>query len=245
MKTFFTFLFFSFITASVFANDVTVFFDNNKNYQVVIDGQAIAAGYGSSNSVYLPNLAIGRHTLQVYRLRGNNRRWNNNPVFATAFAVRPQYDVFISIDPYGRVAIDEKRERNRNDRYDRNERDDRYNRDDSYNRNPYDRYNNNYSNNYRRPITDNELALMMQYIKKQWLNDRLNTAKSAVSSNCLTTSQLRQVLELFSFDKDKLDLAKLGYRNIADPRNYYLLYDALSFRSSREELELFVKEYRY
>ncbi len=252
MKSIFTFFFFSFITAYAFANDVTVFFKGDRNYQIVIDGQTLYANQNASNSsIYLPNLSVGNHSIEVYRLQNNKKWWKNNkPVYASSFTVRPQFDVFINVDDDGGVRIDERRENNspyrgRNNDYDRNNGnwDDRDYNDRRNDNNGYDRRGN--GNKYRTAISDRDFNQMVQYIKSQWLNNRLSTAKSAVSTNYLNTFQLKQLLQLFSFDNEKLELTKQAYRNIIDVRNFYQVYDAFSFQNSRDELDKFVREARY
>jgi hypothetical protein len=82
-------------------------------------------------------------------------------------------------------------------------------------------------------------------VKGQWFNNsKLNTVKEALPNNYFNTSQLRQLLQLFSVDKDKLELAKLAYRNTIDQRNYYTLNDVFSFQSSKDELEEYIRNQR-
>ena len=73
----------------------------------------------------------------------------------------------------------------------------------------------------------------------------MNTAKDGLSRNYFTTSQVRQVLQLFSSENDKLELAKLAYRNTIDQRYFYQLYDVFSFQSTKDELDRYIKDYRY
>jgi hypothetical protein len=52
-------------------------------------------------------------------------------------------------------------------------------------------------------------------------------------------------LQIFSSDNDKLELAKLAYRQTVDSRNYYTLYDVFSFQNGRDELDRYIKDNRY
>lgn len=65
---------------------------------------------------------------------------------------------------------------------------------------------------------------------------KLSTAKSIVSSNCLTSDQIVQVCQMFSFEDNKLDFAKFAYRYCTDPRNYFKVNNVFSFSTSKEAL---------
>jgi len=101
------------ISASAFANDVTVYLYNNNKYQVLIDGRNLYnSGYSKRNTFSLPNVSSGQHSIQVIRARNNNGngRWNNgyanDVVYSNSFSVDPQYDLFTQVDNRGRVTMD-------------------------------------------------------------------------------------------------------------------------------------------
>jgi len=262
MKNFiFTFLFGGLTTVSAFASDVTVTFSGNKNYQVVIDGRYIGANDYYNNTVNLNNLRPGQHSIQVYKANAN-KRWNGNKtLYSSNFTLRPQYDLFINVDKKGRVQMNERfnNDYGRNNRYDRNNGNwgnDRYGRNDhdDYGRhdreNNYDRnnsgYNNGGYNNYSQTMSSADFNQLVSRINSQLFSSgKLNTAKEAVSRNYFITAQVRQLLQLFSSDNDKLELAKLAYRNTVDQRSYYNLYDVFSFQSSRDELNRYINGGRY
>jgi hypothetical protein len=49
---------------------------------------------------------------------------------------------------------------------------------------------------------------------------------------------------LFTFENNRLEVAKYAYRKTADKQNYYQLNDALTFSSTKEELARFIRESR-
>ena len=73
---------------------------------------------------------------------------------------------------------------------------------------------------------------------------KVGTARDAVSSNYLSSFQVRQVLQLFSAENDKLELAKLSYRNMVDAQNFRQLYDLFSYQS-QAELDRYIRDTRY
>jgi hypothetical protein len=251
----FTFLLGGAMNVSAHASDVTVTFAGNKNYTVVIDGRSISANGYYGNTVNLNNLRAGQHSIQVYKA---NKKWNgNNTVYSSSFTLRPQYDLFISVDRKGRLQMDERR----NNDYDRsngnwgnNRRDDRNNdydrRDNDYGRSNGD-YNNggwnngSYSKGYNQPMNGSEFNQLVSRIRGQiFASGKLNTAKDAASRNYFSTAQVRQLLQLFNSDNDKLELAKLAYRNTVDQGSYYALYDVFSYQNSRDELDRYIRSYR-
>jgi len=69
---------------------------------------------------------------------------------------------------------------------------------------------------------------------------KLKIAKQVVDENCMSTEQVKEMMELLSFEKAKLDLAKYGYSRVTDKRNYYKINDALTFESSKTELDTYI-----
>jgi hypothetical protein len=55
---------------------------------------------------------------------------------------------------------------------------------------------------------------------------------------------VKELMLLFSFENNKLDIAKSAYRKTIDKQNYLNVNDALTFSSSREELVRFIRESR-
>ncbi|MBL7718557.1 MAG: DUF4476 domain-containing protein [Flavipsychrobacter sp.] len=69
---------------------------------------------------------------------------------------------------------------------------------------------------------------------------RLSTAKSILNTNCLTTDQVLELCQLFSFEQSKLDFAKCAYGRTVDPNNYFKVNNAFTYSSSKEELNRFI-----
>lgn len=76
---------------------------------------------------------------------------------------------------------------------------------------------------------------------KPFSDTKMSTAKQATKNNCLSTDQIKVIMELFSMDDDKLAYAKFAYDYCTDRKNYYTLGDVFSFSSSTEELNKFLE----
>jgi hypothetical protein len=71
---------------------------------------------------------------------------------------------------------------------------------------------------------------------KDFEDTKLTVAKQVMNSNCLLSSQVKEIMKLFSFESTRLDFAKVAFSHTYDIDNYYLLNDAFDFESSVTEL---------
>lgn len=58
-----------------------------------------------------------------------------------------------------------------------------------------------------------------------------------------TTDQAERLIRLVSSETNRLQLAKSSYSHITDPANFSQLYDVFSTQSSRNELDVYVRNY--
>ncbi|MBK8329023.1 MAG: DUF4476 domain-containing protein [Bacteroidetes bacterium] len=70
---------------------------------------------------------------------------------------------------------------------------------------------------------------------------RLDMAKQIASVNCLNTSQISTICQLFSFEASKLEFAKYAYDHCTDPKNYFKVSNLFSFSSSKTELNNYIQ----
>jgi ABC-type Zn2+ transport system substrate-binding protein/surface adhesin len=262
MKTIFTLLSSLVLSAAVLAapadrgtrqkSTLTIKSSDNADIRVVLDGRRFEPGY---SSVMITGLESGYHTVKVYRQKNNGifnivgKRYEM--VYSTSLQVRPRTDVQINIDRFGRTSIQEQKSRGNRDhgRDDRDHgRDDRDRNNDWDNDHSYDYdhdgklgdYDQHYG--YERGMEDREFRTVLQSIEKEWLEtNKLKSATQIVRSNSLTSAQVKQLVLMFSFESNKLELAKQAYQNTVDKKNYYIVNDAFSFNSSKDELARFIR----
>lgn len=95
--------------------------------------------------------------------------------------------------------------------------------------------------NCKSPVPASSLNSMKASLEKQAFEDtRLKMAKDIIRRNCYSCAQIKELLALFSFEKNKLDLAKFAYDSCTDKGNYYTINDVFSFSSSTDELTEFL-----
>lgn len=79
---------------------------------------------------------------------------------------------------------------------------------------------------------------------KSFEDSKLSIAKQIINTNCLLSSQVKEIMLLFSFEDTRLDFAKYAYGYTYDLGNYYIVNDAFQFESSIDELNQYTNGYR-
>jgi hypothetical protein len=221
--------------------------------RVVIDGRRFES---NKSSMMIRDLEPGYHQVKVYRERSNGRfnifGRRYEVVYNASLMVKPRTHVRISIDRLGRASVDERRTHKsgrdvRDWDGDRNQdrNDDWDGRDDyEFGRGgKFGDYDTNYG--FERGMDDREFRQLLSSIDKEWLEtNKLKSATHVVRTSNLTSAQVKQLVLLFNFENNKLELAKQAYQTTVDKRNYYIINDAFSFNSSREELARFTRTIR-
>lgn len=90
-------------------------------------------------------------------------------------------------------------------------------------------------------MSPRQLDDMLSSLRKQTFEDtRLKSAKQMVSNNCMSAGQVAKMCQEFTFEANRLDLAKFAFQYCVDPKNYYKVNDVFTFSSSTDELTEFV-----
>ncbi|OFY24005.1 MAG: hypothetical protein A2W98_13750 [Bacteroidetes bacterium GWF2_33_38] len=91
------------------------------------------------------------------------------------------------------------------------------------------------------PMDQNSFFSVKQSIASKTFEDsKLTIAKQVINSNCLLSSQVKEIMLLFTFEDTRLELAKYAYGHTYDIGNYYQLNDAFTFESSIDELNAYI-----
>lgn len=202
---------------------------SNTKYPVTVSIDNRNYADNNSNDIIMKDINAGYHTIKVYRekrLFDKRSQFNNNRqlVYSGNVYVRPGFHVDITINRFGKAFIDEKKI---NSSYDNDDN----NRDDH--------------NNHKEPMSAVEFNQFRETICNNSFDDtKLAVATQAISCNYFTAAQVKDMIELFSFENNKLGLAKSAYRSCIDKNNYYVVSNAFSFESSKEELARFLQTSR-
>jgi hypothetical protein len=91
------------------------------------------------------------------------------------------------------------------------------------------------------PANSSDFQSMKRSISSKTFEDtKLQVAKQILNSNCLTTNQVKEIMDVFTFEDSKLNFAKYAYAYTYDIGNYYKVNDAFTFSSSIDELNSFI-----
>lgn len=86
-----------------------------------------------------------------------------------------------------------------------------------------------------------EFNSFIQTLRNQSFDStRLKIAKQVISQNYLSTKQVSELMRLFSFESNRLDIAKFAYTHTVDKQNYYQLSNSFDFNSSINQLMNFI-----
>lgn len=89
-----------------------------------------------------------------------------------------------------------------------------------------------------RLMTPADAGALAQAIKQRpFESTKLSTAQQALASSSIRAEDLEVVLRSFDFDSTRVELAKFAYEHVADPQNFYRVYDAFQFDSSVQEVQ--------
>ena len=95
------------------------------------------------------------------------------------------------------------------------------------------------------PLSSNDFQGVKNSISSKSFDDtKLTIAKQVITSNCLLSSQVKEIMLLFSFEETRLDLAKYAYGYTFDIGNYYKVNDAFSFSSSIDDLNGYIQGFQ-
>jgi hypothetical protein len=78
--------------------------------------------------------------------------------------------------------------------------------------------------------------------KQSFANTRFTVAQQMTKNSCLTTAQVIEIMNLFSFENQKIDFAKFAYDYTSDKKNFFNVSEAFTFSASIEELSRFLEK---
>jgi hypothetical protein len=239
MKKFFTLLLSSLFSLSLLAFDgshlhiSTV--NNNMKLKIEVDGQRV---WMEGNSISLTDLSEGNHNVRVYRAKrtdGFRDRYDRGYeiIYATSVYLGCDYQVDIIINGSGKVFMDTYRLDRDNGRHGA------YGYNGADGNDPGNSTNNGYSN----VMSTREFNQVREQIGKEWFeSNKLISVKTIIDKNNFTIQQVKDLMSLFTFESNRMEVVKYVYCRIVDKQNIYQLNDALAYSSSKDELARFIRE---
>lgn len=188
--------------------------------RVLVDGNTYYPGNLRQTDILIENLRPGYHEVRIYSAR-NNRSGRQGPrtrpLYSGTVFVRPGYHVDIMMNRFGRVFVDEFPV--------------------SYNYDypsGYGGYNDPWMDGNCRPMNGAAFGQLKASLRKIAFEDtRLSVLKQGISGNYLEVSQVRELMDLFSFEDNKMEVARECFPLAMNRQQYYSLQDAFSFDSNK------------
>lgn len=191
--------------------------DGGRNLFIVyVDGEQVCM---PTNSCFVANLNRGYYRVQIYEsryTRPNQRPWRGRVLF----------DERVYVDSRDIRDIQLGREYTSDDedgRYDYRDRDER--------------------RGERLSVMRSELfnSLVQRVKDEPFTSGRMDLIKTALLNSNFTTEQCGRLINIFSFDSEKMSIMKLMYPRIIDKEGFFVLLDSLSFPSSKNEIKRFIE----
>lgn len=94
----------------------------------------------------------------------------------------------------------------------------------------------------RSSMTSTNFQSALESIKSKSFEDtKITTIKQIVKANCISVSQLSQIIKLLTFEESKVEIAKFAYDYVSDTNNYFQINDLFTYSSSVDELNEYLE----
>jgi hypothetical protein len=232
MKTISTLFASLLLSTSMFATDVrssaslTVKSATKSDIVVLVDDKRYDLG---TNAVMISDLDACEHQVTVYQEKANSfiNRFGEtyDVVFNSSIEFKSRANVRINIDECGSVTMTETRSA-------------RPMIGDTWNGENYFKDNAPITTGiYSNAISNSEFSRVLWAIGKETSEaNRMKSAEQIINTNYLTVDQVKQLMQLFCTEDNKLEIAKLAYDKTVDRGNYFALNSVFKFDNSRDEL---------
>ena len=94
------------------------------------------------------------------------------------------------------------------------------------------------TSNGRRLMQPQDVEALLQTVKaRSFEATRLSTAKEALRQTSIRAEDLKRLLKAMGFESSRVELAKFAYPHVADPQNFFHVYDAFDFEASVKDVQ--------
>ena len=208
--------------------------------RVVVNGRIVSGDRQDNDEVYLSDLRTGYYSIKIFqqRMRGRRSGFGNDQmqeVYNSRVYIRPRTHIDIVINRFGRAFIDERSMNSGWGGWDSEWSDGNWSTNAPWN-------NSTNTSQYMDAGTFNSFLQTLR--AESFDNTRQTIAKQTMSNQYFTTAQIREIVDVFTYENTKLEMAKYAYGRCVDKNNYFQLNQSLTYSSSREELSRYIQSYR-
>ena len=87
------------------------------------------------------------------------------------------------------------------------------------------------------PLSEAEFQNELTKIKSFTFDEAKKTAIESLFKKCLTSNQIKGLLQELSFEEDKLALAKKAIKIVSDPENFKIIKLIFEFEESKKAID--------
>jgi hypothetical protein len=240
-------------------SDLNIKMWDNSSFTIKLDHE-IAERTRSFN---LTNVRPGRHYVEIIKKK-RNRHGNGffvKTIYKGRINVPSKRKVFVRVEGKNQLSFKFFKKRNRNNGHDgyghgnnhgnhygSNNYNGNWNSDCSSSNSGGGYYgesdfgNSSYGNhNGPNLMNQNSFNQLVRILGQEHFDDdRLGIAKQAIASNNMSVNQVSMILDKFTFDRVKLEFAKVAYRKTVDRENYFMVNSRFTFSSRISELNNYI-----
>ncbi len=203
------------------------------DFSVTFDNAQLSTG----NYAEFDNISPGEHSLKVVR-EGANVLPQANVIFEGKIKIPAGLDLYAVIDEYNAFAIYKKKAYGMRRFFPSGEGVKKCG--DGSSDNNKETYSTNDECRYKVMKKEDFSDLKKSVNNRSFETSNVAVLKSAIDANYLTSEQLKELLGYFTFESNKLEIAKHAYKKICDQKNFFKVYEAFTFDSSIEELKNYI-----
>ncbi len=206
---------FIFSGSSLFSSYLNLSLVDNSNFTAIVDN----INYNQyTNVIEVSGIPGGSHYVKIMKQLSPGGGWNN-VVFEGYVKIPDNCSVYASVDETGNFMMYKKlyEDKQVTEHHD-------------------------YQNGIMNPRDFADFKKLIQ--DRTFETTKFDMTKSVIENNLFSVDQVRDILSWFVFESNKLELAKIAFRNTVDRNNYFKLYDIFIFESNVTELDNYIKNYR-
>jgi len=97
---------------------------------------------------------------------------------------------------------------------------------------------------YSKVMSDVDFNRVLDNISRERFEmNMMKSASQVISTSFFTSAQVRQMVQLFSSESNKLELAKQAYDKTVDQRNYSSVSDVFTYTTTKDELARYIRSH--
>lgn len=237
-----------------YASGLSIRLFDNSEIEVEMNSQILK----NASSYTISNLDAGYHFLKIYKIQYNGNHGHSSRLlfFSRSIYISPNTFLETMIDRNKNLVILSETStnfyNNGNSNYNHGNNNGYYggnNNSGSYGNHYGSSHGNNHGGNHGSGYGNNcysmgdyEFSILKNTIENlSFDSSKLETAKSALYKNKITSRQVLELVKMLTFESSKLELAKFAYDRTVDQGNYFVVNNAFTFLSSIDELNRYIR----